>query len=152
WTFTPGETGVDAGMPSARARMIAAVSPLPPITDGVLVDGWSQATSAPAGTPPIEILGTASNGYGLKITGSGITVRGLAVGGFTNGAGMIIAGANAAHNWIYGNRLGTDPTGEKIEPNRYGVRLLDGARDNVIGTNGDGVNDVAERNLISGNS
>ena len=36
-------------------------------------------------------------------------------------------------------------------PNDYGVEIDGGASGNLIGTNGDGVNDAAERNLISGN-
>jgi titin len=36
-------------------------------------------------------------------------------------------------------------------PNNTGVEIDAGAASNLVGTNGDGVNDVSERNLLSGN-
>ncbi len=47
--------------------------------------------------------------------------------------------------------MGTDPTGTQSEPNNAGVAIDGGASDNLVGTNGDGVNDAAERNVLSGN-
>src|SRR5262249_42977781 len=44
-----------------------------------------------------------------------------------------------------------DPTGTQALPNNEGVAIDGGASQNLIGTNGDGVNDAAERNIISGN-
>ncbi len=100
----------------------------------------------------IELNGSqAGGGDGLTITGSGVTVRGLDIDSFSQGAGIHITGAGATGDWIHGNFLGTDPTGTQAEPNEYGVEIDGGASDNLIGTNGDGINDAAERNLISGN-
>ncbi len=67
------------------------------------------------------------------------------------GAGIHITGTAATGDWVYGNFLGTDPTGTQAEPNKYGVEIDAGATQNLIGTNSDGVNDAAERNVISGN-
>jgi hypothetical protein len=53
-------------------------------------------------------------------------------------------------NQIAGNYIGTDPTGRFAVPNTIGVSL--GGLNNLLGTNGDGVDDEAERNIISGNS
>ncbi len=54
---------------------------------------------------------------------------------------------------IAGNYIGTDPTGELDFGNSgSGVYLLNRAQGVTIGTNGDGNGDVAERNIISGNS
>ncbi|MBV8606597.1 MAG: hypothetical protein JO034_03945, partial [Singulisphaera sp.] len=65
------------------------------------------------------------------------------VGGFAQGAGIHITGASATGNWIYGNFLGTDPTGTQAEPNDYGAEIDGGASNNLIGTNGDGIDDAA---------
>ena len=129
-------------------QTIAPLSPLPAITNPVLIDGFSQPGYA--GTPLIELSGSqAGGGDGLTITGPDVTVRGLDINSFSQGAGIHLTGTGATGDWIYGNFLGTDPTGTQAEPNDYGVEIDGGASDNLIGTNGDGVNDAAERNLIS---
>lgn len=126
-------------------------SPLPAITNSILIDGFSQRGYS--GTPVIELNGSqAGTADGLTIRGSGVTVRGLDVNGFTQGFGILISGSGATGNWIYGSYLGTDPTGELAYPNGDGVEIDDGASANLIGTNGDGVNDSSERNVISGNT
>lgn len=55
-------------------------------------------------------------------------------------------------NRVSGNLIGTDATGLKALPNGQGIKLDRGASNNIIGTDGDGVGDEAERNVISGNS
>ena len=132
-------------------QTIAPLSPLPAITSPVLIDGESQPGYS--GTPLIEINGSqAGGGDGLTITGSDVTVRGLDINNFSQGAGIHLTGTGATGDWIYGNFLGTDPTGTKAMPNDVGVEIDGGASNDLIGTNGDGVNDAAERNLISGNA
>ena len=116
----------------------------------VLIDGFSQPGYA--GTPLIELSGSqAGGGDGLTITGSNVTVRGLDISGFSQGAGIHVTGTGATGDWIYGNFLGTDPTGTQAVPNNVGVEIDAGATSNLVGTNGDGVNDASERNLLSGN-
>ena len=141
---------IDFDIPGPGVQTIDPLSPLPAITDPVLIDGFSQPGYA--GTPLIELNGSqAGGGDGLTITGSGVTVRGLDIDGFSQGAGIRLTGTGATGDWIYGNFLGTDPTGTQAEANDYGVEIDGGASDNLIGTNGDGIDDAAERNLISGN-
>jgi hypothetical protein len=131
-------------------QTIAPQSALPAITNPVLINGWSQPGFA--GTPQIEINGSqAGNGDGLTITAPDVTVRGMDINGFSQGAGIHITRTNATGDWIYGNFLGTDPTGTQSEPNYAGVEIDASAAHNLIGTNGDGVNDTSERNLLSGN-
>jgi hypothetical protein len=137
-------------------QTIDPLTSLPAISNPVLIDGWSQPGYA--GPPLIELNGShwryiysPSQIDGLEITGSGVTVRGLDIDSFNLGANIHITGTGATGDWIYGNFLGTDPTGTQAESSEYGVEIDGGAAINLIGTNGDGVNDAAERNLISGN-
>ncbi len=111
-----------------------------------------------------DITGTADLGnanFGVKITGGasnnlvGTNGDGVAdaaernvISGNAN-AGVEIDGA--ASNVIAGNFLGTDVTGTIAIGNVRGVRIRGGAKDNRVGTNGDGLADAAERNLISAN-
>ena len=66
--------------------------------------------------------------------------------------GVIISGSATSSNTVAGNDIGTDLTGTVAVPNQYGVYLQNCANHNLVGTNGDGVSDALERNIISGNS
>ena len=113
-----------------------------------MIDGFSQPGYT--GTPLIQIDGSqAGGGDGLTITGANVTVRGLDISDFSQGAGIHVTGTGATGGWIYGNFLGTDPTGTQAAPNNDGVEIDAGATSNLVGTNGDGMND--QGNLISGN-
>ena len=142
---------IDFHFSGTGVQTIAPLSFLPVITNPVLIDGFSQPGYS--GTPLIELSGSqADGGGGLTIAGAGVTVRGLDIDNFSQGAGIHLTGTGSTGDWIYGTFLGTDPTGTQAEPNEYGVEIDRGASGNLIGTNGDGVNDAAERNVISGNS
>ncbi|MBM4001355.1 MAG: hypothetical protein FJ297_17780 [Planctomycetes bacterium] len=66
--------------------------------------------------------------------------------------GVWIHGSATTGNTVAGNRIGTNPAGTAAIANvGGGVGLYGGAHHNRVGTNGDGVSDVDERNLISGN-
>ena len=146
-----GETNtIDFDISGSGVQTIAPLSALPTITNPVLIDGESQPGYS--GTPLIELSGTqAGTGDGLLITAPNVTIRGLDIDSFSQGAGIHITGTGATDDWISGDFLGTDPTGTQAEPNDYGVEIDEGATGNLVGTNGDGVNDAAERNVISGN-
>ncbi len=69
------------------------------------------------------------------------------------GNGVYLTGVGTHHNSVAGNFIGTDITGAVgLGNGGYGVRVVGGAHANFIGTNGDGVGDSSEGNLISGNS
>ena len=122
-----GQTNtIDFNIPGSGVQTIAPLSALPAITSPVLIDGWSQPGFA--GTPLIELSGSqAGGGDGLTITGPDVTVRGLDINGFSQGAGIHITGTGATGDWIYGNFLGTDPTGTQALPNNDGVEIDAGA-------------------------
>ena len=60
-------------------QTITPISLLPPISNSVLIDGFTQAGYA--GTPLIDLSGIQA---GLTITGSGVTVRGLDINGYAS--------------------------------------------------------------------
>ncbi len=143
-------SAIDFAIPGTGVETITPLSSLPAIVNPVLIDGESQPGYN--GTPLIAINGSqAAGGDGLTITGADVTVRGLDLSGFAAGAGIHITGTGATGDWIYGNFLGTDPTGTRALPNREGIAIDAGASDNVIGTSGAGANDAAEENILSGN-
>src|SRR5262249_896729 len=134
-TFQIRGTGVQTIMP---------LSALPPITRSVLIDGFSQPGYS--GTPLIELSngGQAGPCDGPMITGSNVTIRGLDINGFSAirrsvinwfsvSAGIHLTGTGATGDWIYGNFLGTDPTGTQPAPNDNGVQIDGGAANNTIG-------------------
>ncbi len=147
---TGGTSTIDFAILGQGVQTIVPISPLPAMTSSMLIDGFSQPGYA--GTPIIELSGREEgSGDGLTITGSGSTIRGLDIDNFSQGAGIHITGTGATRNWVYGNFVGTDPTGTHSEPNYSGVAIDGGASNNLIGTNGNGADDQAERNLLSGN-
>ena len=63
-----------------------------------------------------------------------------------------LAGADSHDNFVMGNYIGTDATGTISMGNQLdGVRVRVASTRNTIGTNGDGVADENEGNVISGN-
>ncbi len=66
--------------------------------------------------------------------------------------GIYLGGGTVSFNIVAGNYVGTDVTGMLARGNvQDGIGVVGSAHDNRIGTNGDGIADVAERNVVSGN-
>ncbi|HEY3266616.1 MAG TPA: LamG-like jellyroll fold domain-containing protein [Armatimonadota bacterium] len=148
----PGDAIVSFAIPGPGVRTIRTAGYL--ITRTVFVDGWSQGGANYKGTPLIELDGSGHpSTFGLNIQADGVVARGLCINSFpAAGAGNafgigVFAGSGA---WIYGCSLGTDPTGMLPRPNGQGGVWL-GSGGTILGTNGDGVDDDAERNIISAN-
>ena len=132
-------------------QTIQPTSALPSITDPVIIDGWSQGGPGFTGPPLIELSGALTGGsaYALRITAGGTTVRGLTINGYPSGTGVILM--TVGGNSIYGNFIGVDAAGSTAVPNSRGIQIAFASNDNIIGTDGDGVADDVEGNLISGN-
>ena len=123
---------IDFDISGTGVGTIVSLSPLPAITNPVRIDGTSQPGYA--GTPLIELSGSqAGVPDGFTITGSGSTIRGLDINSFASGAGIVITGMAATGNTIEANDIGTDPTGLQALPNEFGVQILGGAHNNLVG-------------------
>ena len=139
---------------------IAPTSSLPTITQPVTIDGYTQpgatANTLAVGNNAvlrIELSGQSAPSFtdGLNITAGGTTVRGLAINRFSSGSGIQLTGAGATGNTITGNFIGTNAEGTEALDNPTGISISDNATNNRVGTDGNGTNDEAERNVVSGN-
>ncbi|HEY0765425.1 MAG TPA: SBBP repeat-containing protein [Pyrinomonadaceae bacterium] len=142
---TIGKDTIVFNIPGSGVKTITLLNALPEITDPVVIDATTQPGYA--GTPLVEIDGLAVTdfaGNGLAIKAGGSTVRGLAIGNFRNGAGILLNGCD--NNLIQGNYLGVDADGTTQRQNNRGI-VLTNSSNNVIGGTS-----AATRNVISGNA
>ncbi len=127
-----GTNTINFAIPGQGVQTITLLSPLPAITNPVLIDGFSQPGYA--GTPLIELNGDlVGPGDGLLITGSDVTVRGLDIGGVLLGAGIDIDGPSATGNVIVDDVIGTDPSGSTSLVDETGIEIAGGASGNTVG-------------------
>jgi hypothetical protein len=92
-----------------------------------------------------NVVGTDGDGVGDDTEGNVIS------GNARNGVDIYAAGTDS--NIVAGNRIGTNDVGTAALPNGLnGVQIAGGSRFNRVGTNGDGISDATERNIISGNA
>lgn len=127
---------------------ISPQTPLPLITDPVVIDGTTQPGYQ--GKPLIEINGAnAGIANGLRIVAGGSTVRGLVINDFALNGLVLSVGGN---NVVEGSYIGTTLDGTAAAGNlQNGLLIESGSSNNRIGTDANGVADEVERNLISGN-
>ncbi len=127
-------------IPGPGPHTIAPLSPLPTVTQPVIIDGTTEPNFA--GTPVIELNGNGLTGNGLTITGGSVTVRGLVINRF-GGAGISIP--NSSGNVIAGNFIGVDVTGTTARANGGAGVAISSGNNTIGGTT------AADRNIISGN-
>ena len=124
-------------------QTITPATPLPLITDPVIIDGTSQPGFN--GAPIIELNGTnvGAGGSGLLINAGSSTVKGLVINRFpVFGIRLFTKGGNT----ITGNYIGTNLDGNAAAGNVvYGIEISDSANNTIGGTT------AAARNIISGN-
>jgi hypothetical protein len=123
---------------------IALASDLPPVTEEVTIDGYSQDdASPPTESAPAELkveIDATNALRGLDIGGDGAEVRGLAIHS-AQLVGVFIDGRRAK---VAGNHIGTDVAGTAPLGNgEFGVEIF--GRGTVIGGQAD-----ADRNVIAG--
>lgn len=144
---------------AATIKRIAPLTPLPTISEGVFIDGYSQprAVAHSPGESPgavilVQIDGTLmpSIGAGLGVCANNVIIQGLAITNFAKhgiglGADNLIAdcpglvGSN--NSSIIGNYIGMAPDGITAAGNALTGLLIGRSnnvivRDNVIGANG----------------
>ena len=67
--------------------------------------------------------------------------------------GVFLRSGGTNTNLVSGNLIGTNAAGNAAVPNgAHGVDIQNPSAANIVGTNSDGTSDVAERNVISGNT
>src|SRR5262249_19644302 len=125
----------------AGVQTIAPTSPLPTITEGVIIDGTQGG-----GTTPLVLLdgtraGRAPAGLVLGGGSSGSVIKGLAISNFVQDGILIQSNENAVQSCY----LGTDATGAVAAGDQHGVDIQGGAH-NLIGGLAPGAG-----NVLSGN-
>ena len=92
------------------------------------------------------------NWIGTNGDGAGDALEGNLISG-NGGEGIMLSGIGSSENTIAGNVIGLDVSGTLALPNGdYGLVLGPNGDLNRVGTDGNGVSDAAERNIISGNA
>ncbi len=129
-------------IPGSGVHTIAPATPLPAVTDPVVIDGTTQPGFSVL--PLIELNGSGVANAGLRLLATGsCTIRSLAINRF-GGDGITLGGSGT--NFVLGNFIGTDPSGTTALGNAHeGINVL--SPGNVVG----GTN-AADRNLISANT
>lgn len=142
----PGADTIAFNIPVPAPFRISPTTPLPDITEPVLIDGTTQPGYS--GTPIVELNGSflQPNPFpppGLNIRGGNSTIRGLVVNGFASGVAIRI-GDNGG-NVVRGNYIGTNAAGTASLSNKIGISVE--SPNNAIGGT-----TTASRNVISGNT
>ncbi len=143
-------------------RTIQPTSPLPNITEPLVIDGFSQpgssANTLAVGNDSVHLIeidgtnaGLGTNALTITTAGGGSTIRGLVINRFQqdgsgNGGNGILLNVSS-NNTIAGNFIGTNAAGNAASANGgSAVFLFNGATNNTIG----GLTPAA-RNVLSGN-
>jgi CSLREA domain-containing protein len=140
-------------IPGEGPHTVRPTAPLPPLTDAVVIDGYTQPGAHPNTNPrgqglntllKIELDGSeAGNVTGLVVErwAFGSTIRGLVIHHFSTGIYL----NDSSGAVIEGNFIGTDVTGNLALGNGSGISALYGSGNFIGGS----VSSAA--NLISGN-
>src|SRR5262249_3501417 len=95
--------------------------------------------------------GASNNRIGVNSGDADVAAEGNVISGNAS-TGIVISGAGTSGNVVAGNLVGTDATGTRSLGNGFdGIQVLGGATKTLIDTNGDGLGDAAERNVVAAN-
>ena len=135
----PGISTITFNIASALPVRIVSVTALPEVTGSTIID----ATTQPGydGTPVVELHSEGDVSIGITLLGSGSTVRGLVVNGFSN-AGILLAGDSCVVESCF---IGTNASGTAEISNQLSGIEVTGDNCRIGGTS------EGAGNLISGN-
>src|SRR5262249_8555486 len=141
---TPGLDTITFNIPGGGIQTINLLIGLPTVTDPVVIDATTQPGYA--GSPLIELNGSQAGtaAIGFQVTAGGSTIRGFAIGGFSNNPGILLT-VNGG-NTIQANYIGLDPTGTVARKNLYGIQVSNSSNNLIGGTT------ASARNVISGHT
>lgn len=152
----PGADVIEFAIPGPGVHTITPTSPLPDITDPVIIDGYTQpgasANTLAVGDDAVLLIqldgtnaGVGANG--LHLTGGYSTVRGLDVTNFADAgfSGIGILAEGNGSNVLEGNFFGIDPRGTASMRNGEYSVFFNGTSNNILGGSS-----PAARNVISG--
>jgi hypothetical protein len=156
---TTGRDEIDFDLPGQGPHTIRPTSPLPQITDPVVIDGYTQpgahANTRTDGTDDavidVELSGEELSGggsIGLDMFAGSSVVRGLAIGRFSVGVRMSSpSGSYGGENGdaVEGDFVGLDATGAENRGNGTGILVLSSSGNTIGGAA------AAARNVISAN-
>lgn len=144
---------IQFNIPVGGVHEIDPPATLPIITSPVIIDGYTQpGSSVNTGTTTfnatinIRLNGLLSNVNGLFLGAgsSGSTIKGLQIIQFSGHGIRVDSSSNKVQGRTIGASFAAGGNGSD------GV-LINNTNNNIIGTDGDGANDLAEKNVISGN-
>jgi parallel beta-helix repeat protein len=130
-------------------KTITPLTPLPTITEAVVIDGTTQPGYTP-GNPHVRISGVSAGGaaHGLVVNNtSGVTIRGLSITSFAQ-SGIFLSGTGGNHV-LEGNFIGLAPDGNTASGNNEGV-LVAVSSNNKIGGLLPAMGNVISGNLAAG--
>ncbi|MGE5682088.1 MAG: NosD domain-containing protein [Bacillota bacterium] len=148
-----GYDTIKFNIPGNTLHTIKLYSPLPALTDPVIIDGFSQPGSNVNTNPVeagnnalqlIELDGTyaGTKSIGLELKAGNSLVRGLIINHFDS-CGVRISGFG--NNIITGNYIGNNSDGPGLKYNQLGVYIEDSPQNTIGGAS------PASGNIISGN-
>ena len=144
-SFVPGDNTVNFAIPGEPPIVITPASPLPPLGDGVVVDGASQPGFIDVPLVELDGAGEGEGIDGLTVSGDGVTITAVAVYGFT-GTGVVVEGSGAT---ITASWIGLTPRLESVQGNGGGIAINGGA-DTVVGGTDQGAGNVIANNQGNG--
>jgi parallel beta-helix repeat protein len=138
----PGLPTITFAIDSPGVQLIEPLTPLPTITNPVIIDGTTQPGYG--GTPLIEVSGSlagaSADGLNIASSAPGSIIQALAINNF----GSIGVNLGSSNDQLIGNYIGVDATAHIADANGTGI-MIAGDGDTVGGAA------AADRNVISGN-
>ena len=114
--------------PSDTPLRINVEGMLPTVTQPLVIDGTTAGCTR---GPCVVLDGGGAVEIGLALSGPNISVRGLAVGGFTQ-VGLLVTGTTARRVHVEGSYFGVEADGATAFPNGTGLIVEEGAAETLV--------------------